>query len=102
MYNDGNWNAVVGDELVGFLDQINPIDGKYRVSPESTQVEWRLLPFYERVALIRVRDPNWVNKKLNIYLGIQTMVWLLLVSIKFNFHCSIVILHTPHCMENLH
>ncbi|MAE52112.1 MAG: hypothetical protein CMH27_09910 [Micavibrio sp.] len=67
MYNDNNWNAVQGDELAGFLDQINPIDGKYRVSVDSTEVHWRMLPFYDSVALIRVRDPNWVNKKLNIY-----------------------------------
>ncbi len=67
MYHDNNWNAVTGDELAGFLEQINPIDGKYRVSAESTQVHWRMLPFYETVALIRVKDPNWVNKKLNIY-----------------------------------
>ncbi len=67
MYHDNSWNAVQGEELAGFLEQINPIDGKYRVSAESTQVHWRLLPFYESVALIRVKDPNWVNKKLNIY-----------------------------------
>ncbi len=67
MYEDNNWNAVTGDELAGFLDQINPIDGKYRTSPQSTQVHWRTLPFYETVALIRVKDPNWVNKKLSIY-----------------------------------
>ena len=67
MYEDNNWNAVTGDELAGFLDQINPIDGKYRTSPQSTQVHWRTLPFYETVALIRVNDPNWVNKNLNIY-----------------------------------
>ncbi|MCK6417484.1 MAG: hypothetical protein L6Q57_00915 [Alphaproteobacteria bacterium] len=67
MYQDNNWNAVTGEELVGFLEQINPVDGKYKTSPESTQVHWRPLPFYESVALIRVKDPNWVNKKLNIY-----------------------------------
>jgi hypothetical protein len=67
MYHDDKWNAVQGDELAGFLEQINPIDGKYRVSADSTEVSWRMLPFYESVALIRVRDPNWVNKKLNIY-----------------------------------
>jgi hypothetical protein len=61
------WNSVQGQELEGFLDQINPIDAKYRVSAATTQVHWRTLPFYETVALIRVRDPNWVNKKLNIY-----------------------------------
>jgi hypothetical protein len=67
MYNDTNWNDVQGDELAGFLEQINPIDGKYRTSPTSTQVAWRTLPFYETVALIRVKDPNWVNKKMVIY-----------------------------------
>jgi len=67
MYHDNNWNPVQGDELVGFLDQINPVDGKYRVSPESTQVHWRMLPFYDSVALIRVKDPNWTNQKLNLY-----------------------------------
>lgn len=67
MYNDDNWNPVQGDELAGFLDQINPIDGKYKVNPATTEVHWRMLPFYETVALIRVRDPNWVNRKLNIY-----------------------------------
>jgi len=67
MYHDNNWNDVSGDELAGFLDQINPIDGKYRTSPSSTQVAWRSLPFYESVALIRVQDPNWVNKKMCIY-----------------------------------
>lgn len=67
MYHDENWNPVEGDELTGFLEKINPIDGKYKVSADSTQVHWRLLPFYESVALVRVKDPNWVNKKLNIY-----------------------------------
>lgn len=67
MYQDGSWNEVEGDELAGFLDQINPIDGKYRTSPASTRVAWRTLPFYETVALIRVQDPNWVNKNMVIY-----------------------------------
>jgi hypothetical protein len=67
MYHDNNWNPVKGDELAGFLEQINPIDGKYKVSAETTEVHWRMLPFYDSVALIRVRDPNWVNRKLNIY-----------------------------------
>jgi len=67
MYHDDNWNFVTGEELEGFLEQINPIDGKYRTSPQTTEVAWRSLPFYETVALIRVKDPNWVNKKMNIY-----------------------------------
>lgn len=67
MYHDDKWNAVTGDELAGFLGQIDPIDGKYKVSEKSTKVEWRMLPFYDQVALIRVHDPNWINKKLNVY-----------------------------------
>lgn len=67
MYHDNNWNPVQGDELAGFLEQINPIDGKYKVSADTTEVHWRMLPFYDTVALIRVRDPNWVNRRLNIY-----------------------------------
>lgn len=67
MYQDNNWTAVEGEELAGFLEQINPVDGKYKVSPETTQVHWRMCPFYETVALIRVHDPNWINKKLNVY-----------------------------------
>jgi hypothetical protein len=67
MYNDDNWNPVQGDELTGFLDQIDDIDGKYKVSPGSTQVHWRMLPFYDSVALIRVCDPNWPVENLNIY-----------------------------------
>lgn len=61
------WSPVQGEELAGFLAQINPVDGKYRVMTETTQVHWRMLPFYDNVALIRVHDPNWVNRKLNIY-----------------------------------
>lgn len=67
MYHDDKWNPVSGEELTGFLEQIDPIDGKFRVSGKSTEVHWRTLPFYDSVALIRVRDPKWVNKKLNIY-----------------------------------
>ena len=67
MYHDNNWHSVTGDELAGFLEQIDPIDGKYRVSPQTAEVAWRTLPFYESVALIRVKDSNWVNKELVIY-----------------------------------
>ncbi|HIF26515.1 MAG TPA: hypothetical protein EYG18_11285 [Micavibrio sp.] len=67
MYDDDNWNPVTGDELSGFLDQINPVDGKYKVNADTTSVAWRQLPFYERVVLVRVKDPGWTPKKLTIY-----------------------------------
>ncbi len=67
MYVDDRWNPVAGDELAGFLEQINPIGDKYRVNPETTSVHWCPLPFYEQVALIRVKDPAWTPKNLFIY-----------------------------------
>lgn len=67
MYMDDKWNPVQGDELTGFLDQVNPVGNKYKVSAETTLVEWRMLPFYEQVALIRVKDPAWTPRNLFIY-----------------------------------
>lgn len=69
MYDDDNWNAVTGEELSGFLDQIGPVDGKYKVSPDTTRVQWRNLPFYDegQVALIRVTDASWTPKNLKIF-----------------------------------
>lgn len=68
MYDDNNWTPVVGEPLAGFLQQINPIDGKYRATAETTQVSWRYLPFYpQSVGLIRVQDPSWSPKRLAIY-----------------------------------
>jgi hypothetical protein len=67
MYDDDNWNSVTGEELAGFLEQVNPVDGKYKVSPDTTAVQWRSLPFYEQVVLIRVTDPAWTPKNLKIF-----------------------------------
>ena len=67
MYDDNEWNSVTGAELEGFLEQVQPIDGKYNVSADSTAVSWRPLPFYERVVLVRVKDPAWTPGNLYIY-----------------------------------
>lgn len=67
MYHDDQWQVVQGDELAGFLDQINPIDGKHAVRADTTQVHWRLLPFYDQVALIRVKEPTWPNQNMYVY-----------------------------------
>ena len=66
MYDDNNWNPVTGEEREGFLSQVNPVDGKFKTSPQ-TEVAWRSLPFYERVVLIRLRDPSWTPAHLNLY-----------------------------------
>lgn len=67
MYDDNNWNVVTGEEMQGLLEQINPIDGRFRTSPQTTEVAWRSLPFYDQVVLVRVKDSSWAPKNLVIY-----------------------------------
>ncbi len=67
MYQDTNWIPVTGDELAGFLEQVNPIGGKHKVNPASTKVEYRMLPFYDNVVMIRIKDPAWSPSNLYIY-----------------------------------
>lgn len=52
----GVWHETTGDELIGFLEQISPVDGKWPLDAETTSVLWRQLPFYDSVALISVRN----------------------------------------------
>ena len=67
MYEDNNWAAVTGEELDGFLGQIGQIDGKYATSSQNTEVSYRMLPFYDNVALIRLKDRSWGKPKLAVY-----------------------------------
>lgn len=67
MYIDDKWTAVTGDQLAGFLSQVNVIDNKHQTNLQTTQVAWRSLPFYERVALVRITDPAWAPANLVIY-----------------------------------
>lgn len=67
MYNDDKWAPVEGEYLQGFLDQINPIDGKYKVSGQTSKVAWRQLPFYDNVVLVRVQDSLWTPNHLTIF-----------------------------------
>lgn len=67
MYEDNNWNAVMGEELEGFISQVNPIDGKYQANAATTEVAWRPLPFYENVVLIRLKDRSWGKPRLAVY-----------------------------------
>jgi len=67
MYTDNNWTPVEGEELAGFLEQVGPIGGKYKVSANTTKVDFRMLPFYDQVAMIRVKDPVWTPNNLYIY-----------------------------------
>lgn len=59
IYDDNRWNAVAGADIEPFVRQVNPIEGKYTVSPATATVEWRQLPFYSNIALVRVNDRAW-------------------------------------------
>ncbi|MDD3020432.1 MAG: hypothetical protein PHX61_05560 [Alphaproteobacteria bacterium] len=67
MYEDNNWNPVLGEELEGFISQVNPIDGKYQANAATTEVAWRALPFYENVVMIRLKDRSWGKPRLAVY-----------------------------------
>ena len=67
MYSNETWNAVEGEQLAGFIAQVNPVDGKYKCSEQTTKIAWRPLPFYDQVVLIRLQDPNWAPAHLRLY-----------------------------------
>lgn len=67
MYEDNNWTPVLGEELEGFISQVNPIDGKYQANAATTEVGWRQLLFYENVVLIRLKDRSWGKPRLAVY-----------------------------------
>lgn len=68
MYDDRPLYAMTGNERAGFLKRVNPIDGQYGVSPETTSVCRRILPFHEeRVTLVRVLDTGWPIPNLSVY-----------------------------------
>ncbi len=67
MYQDDRWTSVTGDELEGFISQVTPIDGKYHATTATTEVDWRSLPFYESVVLIRLKDRTWGKNNLILY-----------------------------------
>lgn len=67
MYTDDNWNSVEGEQLAGFISQVNPVDGKYKCSEATTGIAWRPLPFYDNVVLIRMQDTNWAPSNLRLY-----------------------------------
>ena len=56
MYDDDNWTGLTGEELAKILEQVNPVDGKYAVSVETTEAGWRTLPFYNQAKLIRLTE----------------------------------------------
>lgn len=59
MYDDNNWQPVQGEQLKPFLARINPVSPTLQVGEATAQVSWRVLPFYEGIALIRVQDTAW-------------------------------------------
>lgn len=67
MYFDQEWYELTDHDLSALLGNINPIDGKYPVAVDKTDVSLRNLSFYEKVELIRVKDPTWEPDNLFVY-----------------------------------
>jgi hypothetical protein len=67
MHNDDQWAPLPGEFLQSFLNDINPIDGRYKTSPQTSEVSWHDLPFYDDVVLIQVNDKMWSPRHLTVY-----------------------------------
>lgn len=61
------WHRLSGEALQDIVRQINPVDGKQRVSVQTTQFYWCRLPWYENVVLLRIRDPRWSSDDLLLH-----------------------------------
>lgn len=61
------WSEMGAESLEGWSSRIAPVDGKHRMSRETTRGFRRALPFYDRVELLAFIDEGWVNKRLVIY-----------------------------------
>lgn len=61
------WRVVTGKTRGDFLEKIDPIDGKLRVTGNSTQLLRTSPPFYKNVELLRVRNARWKNPRRCIY-----------------------------------
>jgi hypothetical protein len=59
MFEQYNWQQVVGAQLEPFLKLINPIQGKHNASAATATAEWCQLPFYTSIGLVRVNDTAW-------------------------------------------
>ena len=67
MFENKTWHSVTGAEMIGFIQQVNPIDDRHALSPSTTKISWCALPFYETIALIRIEDKTWAQPGLKIY-----------------------------------
>ena len=67
LQDDDLWNAVNDTEKAGFFEKVGKIDGKHDCNADTTEVHWRQLPFYQSIALVRLRDANWDPSHLCVY-----------------------------------
>jgi ankyrin repeat protein len=61
------WSLVPQEVVKLLVDRLNPIDGKYRVNPESTTFARCTLPWYPGFHLYRLTDVTLARPKLSIY-----------------------------------
>lgn len=59
MFEHYPWQQVQGAQLEPFLKLVNPIQSKWNAAPETADVAWTQLPFYNGIGLVRLNDIAW-------------------------------------------
>ncbi len=62
-----NWSEISAKTLEDWIARVAPVDGKYRMSLETTRGFQRGLPFYENTKMFAFTDESWGNRDLIIY-----------------------------------
>lgn len=61
------WHDIKDSELTEFLEQISPVDGKWKLEAQNTSVHWRHLPWYDTAALIHLRNPELDAQRVRLF-----------------------------------
>ena len=61
------WEAVSKEMKEYFISTLSPVDGKYSLTREETEIEVTTLSWYDNVSLLRITDPRWQNFHLSLY-----------------------------------
>lgn len=67
MYRDETWVAVAREAADLIIPSLEPIDGRYILSAQTSRIEWHPLAFYEDVVLLRLHEPGWGRPTFNAY-----------------------------------
>jgi ankyrin repeat protein len=61
------WSPIEGEELSNLLKQVSPVDGKYPLDLEATDVQIRALPWYDNVSLVQIRNDELIAQRTRLF-----------------------------------